>query len=72
MMSASITTGGCRNISALLFGAPMLKAGAIVAPVALFLRAAVPPRPLFQAQRVLRIDDRVERPDNLVHVLCQR
>ena len=70
LITASITTGGWRRVSALAFGAPMLKTGAIVAPVALFVCAPVASRPLFQVQRVLGIDDRVERPDDLVHVLC--
>jgi hypothetical protein len=71
-MAAPIAAPVWRGMSALPFWMRLLKTRPIVAPIALFLAPAVTPCPLFLAQRILRIDDRIERPDDLIHVLCPR
>src|SRR5690349_384308 len=50
-------------------GWPMLEAGAIIAPVAFLVRPALAPRTLFQALRVLRIEDGVQGAHDPVQLL---
>src|SRR5580700_4754627 len=51
------------------FGRPMLQTRPIIAPIPLFLLPPLAMCPLFQALRVLRIENGIERADDPVHVL---
>jgi hypothetical protein len=58
-------------VSALRRGAMMLKAGTVVSPVPSLLFSSLAPGSFLQAECVLRIQDRIQRPDNPVYVLCR-
>jgi hypothetical protein len=65
----SIAVSVSRVMSAFSFAILRLKTIPIVAPVALLVRLSIPPRPIFEASRIFRIEDVVQRSDYVLQVL---
>jgi hypothetical protein len=65
----SIAVSVSRVVSAFSFAILRLNTSAIVAPIALLVRWSIPPRPIFEASGIFRIEDGVHRSDYVLQVL---